>query len=66
MTHHDWQKALSMWNEGIDTYSIAGFFGVHESIIYNGLSKVRGGHVLDGRLDKYAQLRHLISNDTNH
>ena len=41
VTHWDWARAMSMWEEGINTYDIAHFFGVHESIIYNGLNKRR-------------------------
>ncbi len=31
----DWELAMKMWGQGLDTLDIARFFRVHESVIYN-------------------------------
>jgi DNA-binding CsgD family transcriptional regulator len=33
---------LDLWNNGKDTYDIARELGVHESVIYNELSRLNG------------------------
>ena len=40
---HTWQwwEALRLWQRGMDTKAIASHFGVHESVIYNGLPQYR-------------------------
>lgn len=37
----DWPTAAEMWRRGYDTKSIASFFWVHESIIYNNLHRIK-------------------------
>lgn len=34
----DWPQAKQFWRDGLDTFDIAKHFGVHESVIYNGLN----------------------------
>ncbi len=44
LTPDQWLTAISMWNDGYNTFEIASKFTVHESVIYNGLSARRPRH----------------------
>jgi hypothetical protein len=38
----DWYKAFDMWwSDWKNTLEIASFFGVHESVIYNGMNRLK-------------------------
>lgn len=47
MSSSDWLTALSLWHNGRDTKDIARHFGVHESVIYNGLPRWRALEAAD-------------------
>src|SRR5690349_3342449 len=46
----DWSQARQLFRDGLDTLDIAKHFGVHESVVYNGLAveqaRRSNGHVL--------------------
>lgn len=41
----DWPQARQLFKDGLDTSDIAKLFGVHESVIYNGLAVERARRI---------------------